>query len=110
MKKQLLLLFYICLFSVLNIQAQTTNASVNLNFKGSSDDMPVIRAKVFVVQEDDTIAYGFSDEAGIFSFETDLEITGVDDYFIDQQGLSVSPNPVTGNEVIISSGTHSFNV
>ena len=110
MKKQLLLLFlHMCFFSVLNIQAQTTNASVNLNFKGSSDDMPVIRAKVYVVQEDDTIASGFSDEAGVFTFETELEVVGIDNFFIDQQGLSVSPNPVTGNEVIISSGAHSFN-
>ncbi len=110
MKKQFLLLFFqISILSVLNIQAQTTTASINLNFQSSSDDLPVIRAKVYVVQEDDTIASGFSDEAGIFSFETDLEITGVDEYFVDQQELSVSPNPVTGNEVIIRSGLYALN-
>ncbi len=109
MKKHVLFFFFqISIFSVLSSQAQITSASINLNFKSSSDDMPVIRTKVYVVQEEDTIASGFSDEEGVFRFETDLDITGVDDYLIDQQGLSISPNPVSGSEIFISSNSHSI--
>ncbi len=108
MKKQVLLLFQTSVFFVLSTHAQIISTSVNLNFKNSSDDMPVMRTKVYVVQEDDTIASGFSDDKGIFSFQTELDITGIDDYFADQQEIFISPNPVSGNEVVISSGSHSF--
>lgn len=110
MKKHLRILFFqICILSVLNIQAQTTNSTINLNFNNSADDAPVVRAKVYVVHAEDTIAAGYSDEAGTFSFETELEVVGLDDYLIDWQELSVSPNPVTGNEVIIRSGLYTLN-
>ncbi len=90
--------------------AQFSTVNVNLNFKDSSDESPVVRTRVYVISESDTLASGFSDESGVFSFPVEVDITGIEDQKIIDNKLVVAPNPVTGNDIYIRFNSSSSSI
>lgn len=96
------------LFQMQPMNSQNNTLSGKLILKDKDTEAPLLRSKVFIVQNEDTVAQGFTDGNGVFAFNSDNP-TGINTPLKqDEHALLIAPNPVTGNEINVSYHSSGF--
>ncbi len=103
-----LMLAMAILFQMQPMNSQNNTLSGKLILKDKDTDAPLLRSKVLVMQNLDTVAYGFTDENGMFAFISN-DPTSINTPLKQvEHALLIAPNPVTGNEINVSYHSSGF--
>ena len=90
------------LLQIQPVNSQNNTLSGKLVLMDKDTEAPLLRSRVLVMHFEDTLAQGFTDANGVFSF-TSKDPTGISNPDkISEPVLFIAPNPVTGTEIYVN--------